>query len=119
MVKVVANGKLPMRLDDWINELSRGWRDETTIADADDKSKAAGLPRYAKDDHSSDGKGDESKAAESSSHVKNDDSTKVDEGENGKAAEMPSGTKIQVVIPAPLSGAHHHNSKYFDVFDKA
>lgn len=142
MIKGVTNARLPMGLDDWINELSRGWSDETTIGDADDESKAARSPSHVKDDETTEvgkddeskatessshvkdddstdvGKGDESKAAEPSSHVKIDDSTEVDKGDKGEAAKPPGRTKIQVVIPAPLSAAHHHNSKYFDVFDK-
>ena len=142
MIKGLATERLSMSLDDWIKQLSHGWRDETTTANADDKSKAAGSPSHVKDDNSAEvdtgdeskaaesldyvkdndafkvDKDDESKAAESPSHAKDDDSPEVDEGDKGKAAKPPSRTKIQVVIPAPLSAASHHNPKFFDVFDK-
>lgn len=137
MINVAAVGKLPGHLHEWVYNLSRGFRDYTTIAEADDKDKAVdSLPADVN-------KGNKGKAAESPSRVK-DDSKNVDTSNKGKAVAVPShgkdddskdvgkGDKDKAVVPTnpfetkwnsnidtadkkskvmkpvPLFPAHHH-----------
>ena len=48
MINVVAEGPLPLSVDDWIDALSRGWTNESPAANADDKSKATEPPSLGK-----------------------------------------------------------------------
>ena len=64
MVRVPAEGPLPVELEEWRAKLSRGWRDESKDADAGDKSKATASASTAKDTDVD--KGDKTEATESS-----------------------------------------------------
>ena len=94
-----------MPLYEWIDELSCGWRDETTIADAGDTSKAAESPSPAKNNDSTDvEKGDKGKAAESASLVETKGTLDINAVDNRQAVKpVPRLIAMKVYLPTRLT----------------
>ena len=98
MIDVKSEGALPLRLNEWLYDLSVGFRDYTTDPEADDLiKKAAESLGHVKDDSTAVDKGDKGKVAASLGHVEKGDEGKaaeslghVDKGDKGKATESPS-----------------------------